>query len=216
MKKSFKDNEHWEQFYGQNSLIHIPSQFAVFAANECRDFSTVIDIGCGNGRDSFFFHGIGKRVIGIDASQSAIDSCLRYQKSAFEDLTFLRLAISDNLIAKLDLNLERNLLKCGLMIYSRFFIHAITEEDEDCFITHCSSLLERYGGKLLLEFRTKRDELQPKTTASHYRRFIDPIQFFSKMKSKGFEADYFVEGFGLAKHMQDDAHVARFILTRGA
>lgn len=44
-------NDYWDAFYNNNKLL-LPSQFAVFVANQYLYMrkSTVIDIGCGNGR----------------------------------------------------------------------------------------------------------------------------------------------------------------------
>jgi 2-polyprenyl-3-methyl-5-hydroxy-6-metoxy-1,4-benzoquinol methylase len=67
-------NDYWDLFYNNNKPL-LPSQFATFIANEYLGIkSTVIDVGCGNGRDSLFFMNLGFKVIGIDASKKAIES----------------------------------------------------------------------------------------------------------------------------------------------
>ena len=47
---------YWDNYYANSDLNSklIPSQFAAFVAGELKKNSYIIDIGCGNGRDSFF------------------------------------------------------------------------------------------------------------------------------------------------------------------
>ena len=48
--------KYWDKYYSKlkNNNRLIPSQFAAFVAGELNTNSILIDIGCGNGRDSFF------------------------------------------------------------------------------------------------------------------------------------------------------------------
>jgi tellurite methyltransferase len=213
---SLVDDLYWNSFYEAKELINIPSQFSVFVANECKDIGSVIDLGCGNGRDSFFFASLKLNTIGIDSSSSAITFCNEKLKltTNLKNANFFCENISDlDLFNKIEKILSNLNISMPILIYSRFFLHAINEEQEDLFIHFCSLILKKYGGKVALEFRTKRDELQTKVTNIHFRRFIDPIKFFSKIQNVGFKVEYFCEGFGYAKYKEDDAHVARFILT---
>jgi ubiquinone/menaquinone biosynthesis C-methylase UbiE len=210
------EKKYWDEYYKEKVTVDIPSQFSVFVANECRDSSVVIDIGCGNGRDTFFFKSMGFNVIGVDSSASAIDICdKKNRESLGGDGKFF---VSD--VESLDLfNKLKNAINDfksfnSIIIYSRFFLHAINESQENHFINLLSNLLTEFSGSVALEFRTQRDEQQKKVTAAHYRRFVDPVKFFSKIEKSGFDVDYFAEGFGFAKYKQDDAHVARFILKK--
>jgi hypothetical protein len=99
------------------------------------------------------------------------------------------------------------------VVYARFFMHAITESEERSFLGLAAQLTQAED-MLAVEFRTSRDVAQSKVTGAHYRRFIDPLQFLNRVTEYGFTATYFVEGFGFAKYMEDDAHVARFIFGR--
>ena len=44
---------YWDKFYSK-VYNPLPSQFAVFVANEYQGNNTLIDFGCGSGRDTFF------------------------------------------------------------------------------------------------------------------------------------------------------------------
>ncbi len=205
---------YWDGYYRTSRVPDIPSQFAVFVANEITTIDSVIDIGCGNGRDAIFFSSIGKNVLGIDGSSAAIEVCNEKRRILTKErLAFVQCRIDDHAVDEYLLSLLRELSSGGeVMLYSRFFLHAITDAQEQAFLQICTQILKNRGGFAAFEFRTRRDELQPKSTSSHYRRFIDPVNFFSRAEKAGFGVEYFVEGFGFAKYKNDDAHAARFIL----
>lgn len=61
----------WNDFYRIGQVPRLPSQFAIFVGNEVMTESlppvaSVIDVGCGNGRDAFFFARLGYDVGGLD------------------------------------------------------------------------------------------------------------------------------------------------------
>ena len=130
--------------------------------------STVIDIGCGNGRDSLFFMDLGFKVIGIDASKKAIESIQSKLRSP--TLFFCR-KISDPKFISL---LKDHIDSSGCLVYSRFFLHSITDDEETDFWNLVDGICMS-GDILALEFRTSRDEFLSKVTESHYRRFINPL-----------------------------------------
>jgi hypothetical protein len=100
------------------------------------------------------------------------------------------------------------------LIYARFFIHAITEQEERKFLLFARSHLGQ--GTLAVEFRTMRDEALHKVTEGHYRRFVDPVAFAGRARDVGLDVVYLVEGFWMAKYKKDDAFVARVLLRRNA
>ena len=71
------DNSYWNNFYnteGKRAQLLMPSQFAVFVAGEAVQTNNIIEFGCGNGRDAFYFASLGKNVHATDASSSAVDN----------------------------------------------------------------------------------------------------------------------------------------------
>lgn len=212
MKQKQESKDYWEQYYSNVRIGGIPSQFATFILNEFNGHDRFIDIGCGNGRDSFFFANHGKKVLAADGSQLAISSCQEIAAAAgLGDLLFEHVDFEqeDSCSAFLNRNAP---VWAGAIVYARFFLHAIDEDEEQRFLQLSKGLIAT-GGSLCLEFRTDRDELQRKVTASHYRRFVSPVAFISILHRHGLKVDYFCEGFGLAKYRNDDAHVARFVVS---
>jgi SAM-dependent methyltransferase len=205
-------NAYWNAYYRERggSQVSLPSQFAAFVAGELADrVDYVVDVGCGNGRDALFFARHGLKVIGVDASSEAIDICRREADGL--DTGFLCSDVSDP--ALVDRIRSAADGSDDLLVYARFFLHAIDEAAESALLGLAYDLC-RAGSFLALEFRTLRDRDLAKETVAHYRRFIDPLAFLSSALAHGFRLDYFVEGFGYAKYRADDAHVARIVLER--
>ena len=100
------------------------------------------------------------------------------------------------------------------MIYARFFIHAITDEEQASFLDFCAAYIKAHGGRAAFEFRTPMDERLTKVTGAHYRRYVDPVDFLSELFKRGLTASYMVQGTGLAKYKTDDAHVVRLLVER--
>jgi SAM-dependent methyltransferase len=210
--KSDKSFGYWDDFYRAKTTPISPSQFAVFSLSECLpDF--VVDIGCGNGRDTLFFAQSYVESLGIDGSLSAIEACvLDAQRFNFSNTKFINIDISDKSL--LDVVSKSIPTDCkNLMIYCRFFVHAIDIMEEEALLRLVSELLLKYPGRFACEFRTNEDEMLPKMTPNHFRRFVDPAAFVSVAKMFGLHCEYFVQGRGMAKFGRDDAHVARVILT---
>lgn len=204
--------DYWEGYYGSNKDYRImPSQFAAFMIGEIGPRRQIIDVGCGSGRDALFFAHCGHDVIGIDAAANAIEICRQKADQVnARGAKFLQSRIDDDEL------LERVLAQAtpGLptLVYARFFLHAITEAQEETFFRFCSAF-SHAGGLVAAEFRTMRDSQQHKETPDHYRRFINPLDVLSAARAHGFLLQYFVEGFGYAKYKADDAHVARCLFA---
>lgn len=203
--------EYWNRYYGTRTspVPNIPSQFAAFVALEITADSTIVDIGCGSGRDSLFFANAGFNVLGIDASSSAVSLCQRTaEERGISRASFFCYNVDDpELLSRISAAATGR-----IVVYARFFLHAIPEEAELAFLRMVAALSNL--DLLAIEFRTDRDAQQTKVTGSHYRRFIPPLDFLSRAAKFGFFPAYFTEGFGYAKYRNDDAHVARVLMRR--
>jgi tellurite methyltransferase len=67
------------------------------------------------------------------------------------------------------------------------------------------------AGRVAFEFRTPDDVALPKVTPDHYRRPVDPDMLVDKLEGRGFTVTYRVEGRGMARWGDDDAHVCRLM-----
>lgn len=204
---------YWDWFYSDArfDVDDIPSQFAAFSLGEFRDADLLFDIGCGTGRDSFFFSRYIDRINSLDSSTAAIEYCNR--KITHQDLSNIQTTVAN--IQEFDELKEIFLAELESssfpVLYARFFLHAIDESGQDGFL-RLAELISSHNGYIAVEFRTQRDEQQAKVTQSHYRRYINPLEFMEHAQSYGLSLIYFAEGFGFAKYKNDDAHVARIVL----
>ena len=202
--------DYWDKFYsGVDLKLKIPSQFAAFVAMEYLDkVNTILDIGCGNGRDSVFFSSLGFRVIGIDASKKALE---QIKKNSYLNAKFFVGDISDKTLRDI---LEKNISSEGKnLIYSRFFLHAISDKIEEDFWNLANSLTSK-GDFMALEFRNEKDEKLIKSTPDHYRIFVNSKDFTKMASNFGFMCNYQIEGFGYAKYKNDNANVSRLLLEK--
>lgn len=204
---------YWNEYYSARMEPSVPSQFAAFVLNEFRKSEQFVDIGCGDGRDALFFASFGKPVLGIDGSTEAVAFCSAVaDERGLTSASFSTLDVSDAAACKAMADKYAGLWS-DAVIYARFFLHAIDETSEDNFLKLAHALMGP-DGRICIEFRTLRDQHQMKVTESHYRRFIDPVLFVQKAARLGLVSKYLAEGFGFAKYKQDDAHVARVVLSR--
>ena len=214
-------NDYWARFYAYAHTI-VPSAFAASVAIELTEPRYVVDLGCGNGRDSVFFAELGHRVIGLDVSGKAIDdNRKRAQEKKTDDVEFKRMDVgAPNALVDVLNRIEDTAIQEGdarwdrVVIYARFFFHAISEEEEDLVLAALSQCL-RSEARCYFEFRTERDAQGDKRFGQHYRRFINIDRFVEKAINRGsFECFYQVEGQGMAKYFEEDPFVGRVFLRR--
>jgi len=202
--------DYWDGYYAAHRPVSrpLPSQFASFVAGELEEPHRVVELGCGNGRDAIFFAGYGHEVVGVDASEAAVSGCRDLAAALGAPAEFTRSHIEDpGLAERLGPSARPTL------VYARFFLHAITDDEEERLLDLAASIT-RPGDLLAVEYRTVRDSTGPKVTGSHFRRYVLPAEFETRALAHGFTVAYAVEGFGFAKYRTDDAYVARGLYRR--
>ena len=124
--------QHWNNYYSENSKPFQESDFATFVLKQLTKNSTIIDIGCGNGRDSAFFASLGKSAIGIDGSETIVYENNKVLSPLHSHLEF-KLADFNNPI-ETEITLPEN-----SVVYCRFFVHAINDQAEDNLLSFLQS-----------------------------------------------------------------------------
>lgn len=200
--------DYWDAFYEKHAVPTVPSQFAVFALDEMGDTRTVIEIGCGNGRDSVAFAQYGKEVLALDQSPPAIETAQNLASSSgVRKITFLSGDLTFLSVEKI------GKVPAPKVVYARFFLHAINDDDLETFFKLSSAILYE-GEKVFVEYRGPEDKEREKVTPKHYRAYRSGLDVSKIAKSEGFLLSYEVEGVGFAKYQQDDAHVVRQIFIK--
>lgn len=206
---------YWDAYYEKRRAPINPSSFAIFCQENFFDnHSRVLELGCGNGRDAFYF-AKKHRVTGIDQSPVVIQA--NRQRASDEgilSMDFLEGKFGDDI---------RGLPDAVEVVYGRFVIHAMPFEDEVRAL-QCAARLLTPDGRLFLEFRTDKDPLMQEgqvvganeRVTDHYRRFINFDAFCERLATYGFSIDFLLERSGLAKHGDDDPTVGRVIAKKVA
>jgi tellurite methyltransferase len=201
------EKDYWENYYKSHKDPIKPSPFALFVSDHIDSDESLCELGCGNGRDSVYFH---KRhsleVHAIDQCEEEMDFLnsnygndqLKFYTADFTNLDYLNRKF-DN-------------------IYSRFSLHAVDEDGEDRVINWVPKILNP-GGKLFIEVRSINDPLcgagakvgETEFVTDHYRRFSCIDALIDKIKSRGLQIVYSVESNGLAVYKDEDPTVIRLI-----
>lgn len=203
--------KYWENFYGSLDLdsTFYPSQFAAFVLGESSGAKQLIEFGCGNGRDSFFFASHGFNVIAYDSSKSAINACNERVKT--DNIEFFKFAVGVDEYSKMN---ETQLIKdVKTIIYARFFLHAITDQEEMVFFKLAQDTL-RTGSILALEYRCLGDEKIKKEFGNHFRRYFSHDELCNRVGEFGFDVIYQIHGRGYAKYKDEDAIVGRCMAVK--
>jgi len=181
--------KNWEKFYKEKKAPTKPSDFAKFINYTFENFKNIslIDVGCGNGRDLKLFKKSNwcSLAIGIDKSIKS-----NFNKDLFN----------------VDLNKIVNNKKTQppIIVYSRFFLHSISNKEIE-------KLLRWTKYYFVAEFRLKGDV--PKLY-KHDRNLVDLGWFVKKLEENGFVIEKLITGYGMAKYKNEDPYVCRVIAKK--
>lgn len=199
--------QYWQGIYSSSEVPTFPSQFAVFVqswlgSEQCN----LLEVGCGNGRDSIFLSNAGHNVV-------VTDQCIGPELKEIADTTGNMSYIEDDVtsaVTKLDAYLD---LSQKTVVYSRFFQHAINEvAEQEMMLSLGESLPE--NSILFFEFRLAEDQDQFKVFGTeHYRRFQSDTEFVQLLNDSGFDCEYQCKGQGFARYGVEDPIVGRFVAT---
>jgi SAM-dependent methyltransferase len=221
---------YWTDYYCHNRKILAPSSFARFVARSGHLRRHVVDVGCGNGRDSFYLTAVRPTVIGIDNCSAAIEAAkaheapptskgvLRSLVGLFRKRPVLSFVHGDITDPETLQNLLRTARppseKGGLTLYVRFLLHAITRIQQDKFL-ECAAQDLQEGDTVAFEFRTDQDEHLKKNKKLDGRRFIRPEAIERQMGELGFQLLKREEGINFSPHLSENPHLCRLIFVKG-
>lgn len=206
-----RDMIYWNEYYKKNlAEIQEPSDFAKAILQYMEEEKSLMDLGCGNGRDSLYFLRHKLRVTGIDVSEEAIRKLneLRIENSCFVCDDF----VSSKALYQVQYD----------YFYSRWTMHAISERQEDELLQNVSGSIKE-GGMFFIEARGIRDDLYGKGEQiaknafiynEHFRRFMDKEIFMDKLEKYGFSIMFAEEGKDFSKTENSNPVLVRIVAVK--
>ena len=204
----------WEDYYVRAEPAE-PSGFFQAVSAERTMPTTIVDLGCGDGRDSIAFAAAGRRVLGLDLSEAGLDHARARAVGSGADVE-LRFehcnldqpgAVHHALVGMLRADEP-------VLFYGRFLLHALFEETQQNVLNVIKDV-SRPGDVLALEFRGLEDANRPKRYRQRYRRFVDGSEVAARLVEHGYVLHH-EQGTGFAPYGDvEDPWVHRIIARRG-
>ena len=149
---------YWANFYAHHEIEGGSSFF--LTVNARTDLpATVIDLGCGDGRDSIAFGAAGRTVVGLDLSKMGLGNARRRitELGLHDRVNFVTcdFGYSDRLAAKLRTVVDS--ADGTVLFYLRFVLQAIATDVQELLLGVVADVA-RPGDLLAAEFRTDQDE----------------------------------------------------------
>lgn len=206
---------YWANFYAQH-VYASGSSFFEFVQSRDDTPERLVDIGCGDGRDTRAFASAGRRALGLDQSPVGIEHAAGQaadaglgERAVFE---VCDVADADQLRKVVGGFIDED--ERPVMFYLRFFLHAIHERVQQTLLDTLGKLA-RPGDMFAAEFRTDKDARNTKVYANHYRRFQDAEEFRNILEDTyQFSVLFDVESDGLSPYQDEDPVLYRVIARR--
>jgi hypothetical protein len=192
--KSYRKNEvqqYWTGWYQQGVAPTEPSHFAQWVSETYPDIlreKCVVDVCCGNGRDTYFLAEFTNEIVGVDFATCPESDEVGLWFYQADLVDFMKLFDPSN-----------------AALYCRFGLHAISQD-------HVNTLLSADWEYLLLEMRSDKN---PPKKYSHYKRLINKDDFVEKIKSYGYQIIFIDEDTGYAAYGQEDPIIIRIVAKHG-
>jgi len=203
------DNKYWKEYYSKKQAPNKPSPFALDILSYIENKGTLIELGCGNGRDSIFF---AKK---LNINIVAIDQCE-------EEIEYLNNVYGSPNLSFVESDFTNYRTKSKVQtVYSRWTMHSIDESGEDRTLDWITETLKS-GGRFIVEARSIQDDLYGQGQdlgndafiTDHYRRFMRIDKFIKKLTDRGFVIIHSIESRGLARYKDDDPFIIRVVAEK--
>ena len=206
---------HWADFYARTEFTTGSSFFEFVNARDDMP-ATVIDIGCGDGRDSCAFGRAGRTVLGVDQSPVGVRRAFEHaeRNGVADRVDFRECDVAD--VAALGGLIDGvvDAHEGPVMFYLRFFLHAVPEDVQERLLDAIRKHA-RPGDLFAAEFRTDQDATRTKVHGKHYRRFQNAEEFRRSLTDRlEFEVLHEKEGTGLSPYGDEDPVLYRVVARR--
>jgi SAM-dependent methyltransferase len=210
-----EDAVYWSNFYAQNEFAE-PSALCEFVLSRSDVPMTVVDIGCGDGRDSLPLARTGRQVCGVDRSQIAIRNASKRARDAGLGLQtlFVTADVADaDSLNEIIGRMREQAAGGPLLFYLRNVVHAVTPTAGKALLGAIAEL-SRSGDLLAAEFPIAADGAT-KRPGQPSHRHRDGFTFGAAVRDQcGFTIVQEERSAGLASDRGDDPVVYRMVASR--
>jgi SAM-dependent methyltransferase len=213
LRNNRKHIRHWVEFYRSGASKRVPktpSPFATWVADQLEAPEHIIDVGCGNGRDSVFFAERGHRVTAMDATTSARQLTRRLARGRGVKVRAVELNLND-LFAVLASGALFAHRQSPPQIYARFLLDTIEGDTRRNFF-RWAQMIQRRGGTTYLEFRTWQGTLRARAFPFHYRTLLSPRRVIAEIEAYGGSVVHREQGSGLAPFENENPRICRLVV----
>jgi len=167
------ENKYWANYYKNHKLAFEPSLFSKSITQFLNEGDSLIDLGCGNGRDTIYFAEKNIYTLGVDMVYEEVE----YLNKVYKNHKYLSFATY---------NFTDLPNKNFTHAYSRFTLHSIPPEIEKILFNWIKTNIKKY---FFLEVRSDKDSLYKKNT-DHYRRFPNFEKLLMMLINNNFQIKY--------------------------
>ena len=206
LKESDDTALYWEKYYANNKILP-PSMFAIFVQEMLSISTSILELGCGDGRDAIFFAENGHLVTAVDRSHEAIKK--------LSELKLLNAVQADfsELVSVINHSYD--------IVYSRFSLHAVDEKLARTTLEFSEKVL-RTDGRIFIECRSTQDEMygvgekinEDTYFNTHFRRFIKMEDLKQELINLGMKIEFAAVDSNFAPHKDVNPIVNRIIARK--
>ena len=207
---------YWGTFYKHSQALGA-STFCGYVDGTEGTPRAVLDLGCGDGRDSIAFARTGRAVIGADRSTVGVE---RAKARAAEEGVTAEFRVADigdpdAIGAAID-HLRAAVDGGPVLFYLRFLLHSVPLEVQNRLLTTLSTKAQP-GDFLAAEFRTEADKKAKHVHGGHYRRYQSGPKFGATLTEQfGFDVLEQKEATGLSPYKDEDPALYWIVAKRRA
>lgn len=208
--------EYWTNYYSTLGNVEVPTESSTFAKftsqwlaqNEINMSEvSIVDLGCGTGRDSRFFASLGAQIIGVDQVK---------QNLKIDGVQYVTGDLA---------NLHHDIVneESVDIMYCRFVIHSLEKEDASNLYKWVQKSMKS-GGLFFIEARSiadplylrgERNHVDPNVSVyGHFRRFIILDELIEELRQLGMEILYHCERDNLSIHRDDNPVLVRLVCRK--
>jgi len=210
--------KYWNAFYKDSQTPSNPTSFAKYCLPLIKNNSSLLELGCGNGRDSIYFAQNNISVYASDISSNAIENIKRHvNANNIGNIIFINEDFTDFNTNRYTENFQA--------IYSRFTIHTILKEKISKVFKWSYNALSD-GGLIMIETRSTKDPLFTSGKGSliehntilyeegHIRHFVERDELVNSLLNEGFDLVEDTESDNLSIYEGDNPVLLRVIARK--